>query len=85
MISLPIELQISLMAAGKRYAPRLRKAYDEALETQHQDTLERQKLAVEKECEKKGEEYIEGCDFSSVGIRIVVGKLKSVHWRYTTV
>jgi hypothetical protein len=63
MISLPIELQISLMAAGKRYAPRLRKAYDEALETQHQDTLERQKLAVEKECEKKGEEYIEGCDY----------------------
>jgi hypothetical protein len=63
MITLPIELQTSLMVAGKRYAPRLRKAYDNALATQHQDTLERQKLTVAKECEKKGEEYIEGCDY----------------------
>ncbi len=63
MITLPIELQTSLMVAGKRYAPRLRKAYDDALAAQHQDTLERQKLAVAKEMEKKGEEYIEGCDY----------------------
>ena len=41
----------------------MRKAYDDALAAQHQDTLERQKLAVAKEMEKKGEEYIEGCDY----------------------
>ena len=51
------------MVAGKRYAPRLRKAYDDALAAQHQGTLERQKLAVAKEMEKKGEEYVEGCDY----------------------
>jgi hypothetical protein len=45
MIELPVELQKSLMVAGKRYAPRLRKVYDNALAAQHKDTLEGQKLA----------------------------------------
>jgi hypothetical protein len=63
MIKLPIELQASLIAAGKRYAPRLRKAYDDALATQHKDTLERQKLAGMKACQDKEEEYIEALDY----------------------
>jgi hypothetical protein len=63
MIKLPIELQASLMVAGKRYAPRLRKAYDNALATQHKDTLERQKLAGMKACRDKEEEYIEALDY----------------------
>ena len=41
----------------------MRKAYDDALAAQHQDTLECQKLAVAKEMEKKGEECIEGCNY----------------------
>ena len=41
----------------------LQKAYNDELAAQHQDTLERQKLAVAKKMEKKGEEYIKGCDY----------------------
>jgi hypothetical protein len=63
MIKLPIELQKSLMVAGKHYAPRLRKVYDDALAAQHKDTLERQKLAGLKACQDKEEEYIDGLDY----------------------
>jgi hypothetical protein len=63
MIKLPVELQKSLMVAGKRYAPHLRKVYDNALAAQHKDTLERQKLAGLKACQDKEAEYIEGLDY----------------------
>jgi hypothetical protein len=51
------------MVAGKRYAPRLRKVYDNALAAQHKDTLERQKLAGLKVCQDKEAEYIKGLDY----------------------
>jgi hypothetical protein len=63
MIKLPVELQKSLMVAGKRYALRFRKVYDNALAAQHKDTLERQKLAGLKACQDKEAEYIEGLDY----------------------